>query len=223
MDAADYLLDLESRFRKFADAERAAQMTAYMRGQYEYYGIMAKPRTDMIRAHVRENGLPANPLEVIELCWDRPQREWQYVGMELADRAHKKKLLDDPLSLFEFMIVNKSWWDTVDYIAANLVGRELKSSGSRSKVLNRWLKSEDFWLQRTTLIFQLKYKDTVDTDWLSHAITTLKGDGEFFIQKAIGWALRQHARVNPGWVRKEVEIQGLTGLAKREALKHIGS
>ncbi|MCE2495017.1 MAG: DNA alkylation repair protein [Flavobacteriales bacterium] len=85
MNAPEYLHDLEQAFRKAEDPERAEQMTAYTRGQYEYYGIMAKPRTDMIRAHVRDHGLPADPVEVVELCWERPQREWQYVGMELSE------------------------------------------------------------------------------------------------------------------------------------------
>lgn len=223
MDAAEYLNALEEAFRKAQDPERAEQMTAYMRGQYEYYGILAKPRTDMIRAHIRDQGLPVDPVEVIELCWERPQREWQYTGMELAERAHKKGLLKEPMTLFRFMIANKSWWDTVDYIASNSVGREMERTEHWRPFMEGWLNSGNLWLQRTTLLFQLKYKDRVDTDWLSYAIGSLKGDSEFFIQKAIGWALRQYARVQPDWVRNEVEKQCLTGLAKREALKHLNS
>lgn len=223
MDAAEYLNALEEAFRKAQDPERAEQMTAYMRGQYEYYGILAKPRTDMIRAHIRDQGLPVDPVEVIELCWERPQREWQYTGMELAERAHKKGLLKEAMTLFRFMIANKSWWDTVDYIASNSVGREMERTENGRPFMEGWLNSGNLWLQRTTLLFQLKYKDRVDTDWLSYAIVSLKDDSEFFIQKAIGWALRQYARVQPDWVRNEVEKQGLTGLAKREALKHLSS
>jgi len=119
------------------------------------------------------------------------------------------------------MIVNKSWWDTVDFIASNSVGREMGRIGNWSPIMEEWLTSGNIWLQRTTLIFQLKYRNRVDKDWLHYAISNLRVDNEFFIQKAIGWALRQHARVDPDWVLAEVEQQGLVGLARREVLKHL--
>ncbi|MCE2495016.1 MAG: DNA alkylation repair protein [Flavobacteriales bacterium] len=125
------------------------------------------------------------------------------------------------MDLFRFMIVNKSWWDTVDFIASNSVGREMERIGNWRPIMEEWLTSGNIWLQRTTLIFQLKYRNRVDKDWLHYAISNLRVDNEFFIQKAIGWALRQHARVDPDWVLAEVEQQGLVGLARREVLKHL--
>ncbi len=222
MTPSEYLAPLERAFQRLADPERASKMLDYMRGQFAYYGIMAKPRAEAFKNHIRLYGLPERPEETILLCYEYPEREWQYIGMELADRCQRKKLLSDPLPLYKDLIVSKSWWDTVDFVASTLVGRHFVGERDLSReTMNDWIDSGNMWLQRTTLIFQLKYKDKVDTEWLSFAIDKLKGDREFFIQKAIGWSLRQHSRVGPNWVIEEVERQGLIGLAKREALKNI--
>lgn len=222
MSPTEYLEPLERVFRKLSDPERAEKMSAYMRDQYAYYGIMAKPRAEALKSHVQKFGLPAQPEETILLCYEYAEREWQYIGIELADRCHRKKLILDPIPLFKILIQSKSWWDTVDFIASTSVGREFKGKPKEARsVMEQWLNSGDLWLQRTTLIFQLKYKSQVDTDWLSYAIETSKVDPEFFIQKAIGWSLRQHSRIDPNWVVKEVKKQELAGLAKREALKYL--
>lgn len=222
MSPAEYLEPLERAFRRLGDPQRADKMSAYMRHQYPFYGIMAKPRTAALKNHLQAYGLPKKPEETILLCYEYAEREWQYVGMELADRCHRKNVLCDPLPLFKLLIQSKSWWDTVDFIASTLVGREFKDRPKEARaVMELWLHSNNLWLQRTTLIFQLKYKDQIDTDWLSFAIATLKFYPEFFIQKAIGWSLRQHSRFEPAWVVNEVKKQSLQGLAKREALKNL--
>ncbi len=223
MSPSDYLAPLEEALRKMSNPERGAQMQAYMRDLYPYYGIQAKPRADLLKEYLKTAGLPKNVEAVVEECWERNEREWQYIGLELADRAHRKKILEVPMELFRFMIISKSWWDTVDLVASNAVGREMKKAEDFRPIMEDWLYSGNLWLQRSTLIFQLKYKSDTDIEWLHQAISELKGNKDFFIQKAIGWALRQYAWIDADWVRREVTQQNLDGIARREALKHIGA
>lgn len=223
MSPSDYLAPLEEAFRKMGNPERGAQMQAYMRDLYPYYGIQAKPRADLLKKYLRDAGFPENVESVVQECWEREEREWQYAGLEIADRAHRKGLLEQPMELFRFMIISKSGWDTVDSVASNGVGRAMKEAADFRPVMEDWLYSGNLWLQRSCLIFQLKYKSDTDISWLHQSISELKGNKEFFIQKAIGWALRQHARIDAEWVRREVDQQKLQGIARREALKHIGA
>ena len=120
------------------------------------------------------------------------------------------------------MITHKSWWDTVDYIAANLLGTYFKLYPEQRQIyVKNWLASGNFWLQRSAILFQLKYKDQVDTEMLSHVITSLLGSKEFFINKAIGWMLREYGKTNPAWVVDFVNGHQLEKLSQKEALRLI--
>jgi 3-methyladenine DNA glycosylase AlkD len=126
------------------------------------------------------------------------------------------------IQTFEKMLVNKSWWDSVDFINSELLGRYFKKYPEKIRpVTEGWMASNHIWLQRSCLIFQLNYKKQTDTGLLSEYILRLNDSNEFFIQKAIGWALRQYARTDAAWVKDFVEKTPLKPLSKREALKHI--
>lgn len=117
------------------------------------------------------------------------------------------------------MVTHKSWWDTVDYISIKLMGAYFKKfPEQRELYVKKWLASENIWLQRSALLFQLKYKENLDTTILSNAINYLVGSKEFFINKAIGWVLREYSRTNPKWVVDFVEKTNLNSLSRREAL-----
>jgi len=119
------------------------------------------------------------------------------------------------------MLTTKQWWDTIDLVASHLVGALwMKYPKDRSRVWADWLSTEDIWLNRTCLLFQLKYKSDLDVTLLRESIRSLKHKDEFFIQKAIGWALRQHSKVDPIEVMSIVDEYQITGLAKKEALKY---
>ena len=151
------------------------------------------------------------------------KREYQYFAQELFYQ-YRKQFKEEDLDLIEWMIRNDSWWDTVDYIAANLVGHYLLTFPElRHEVTQRWIDSEHLWLRRSAILFQLKYKSKLDEHLLSSIIHRLIPTKEFFINKAIGWILRSHARTNPSWVLKFVNHTALSALSKREALKHLGS
>lgn len=120
------------------------------------------------------------------------------------------------------MVVQKTWWNTVDYIAANLIGGYFqKYPEKRDIYIDKWLNSNNIWLQRCTLLFQLKYKEDLDTLLLSRCILELKDTKEFFLNKAIGWSLRQHLKVDPEWVRQFIEKTQLSNLSVREGSKYI--
>ena len=157
--------------------------------------------------------------ELTKTLWMKPQRETQYLSQELAMKYIKKFNKEDVV-LIEFMVSHKSWWDTVDFIATKLLGEYFKMYPvQREIVIKKWLKSNNIWLQRSCLLFQLKYKEEVDTVFLSYVICSLLGSNEFFINKAIGWVLREYSKTNPGWVVDFVKTTELSALSKREALR----
>ncbi len=217
------LEDLSMRFKKHEDTERAFQMKKYLKDHYPFFGIQVNPRRAICSQFLKDYGLPEKRalFELIKLLWEKDEREFQHFGAELASKF-KNNIEEDDLEIFQWMIVHKSWWDTVDYIASHLIGSYFKQypSGKNSWV-NKCLKSGNMWLQRTSLIFQLKYKENTDVDLLTRQILALKDSKEFFLRKAIGWALREYSKTNPDWVREFVGKTAMSGLSTREALKRI--
>jgi 3-methyladenine DNA glycosylase AlkD len=141
----------------------------------------------------------------------------------LALKYLKSQTKND-LKLYEYIITHKSWWDTVDFIASNLIGSYFKHfPHEKQTFIDKWLASENIWLQRTALLFQLKYKNQIDESLLKYIITNLLGSDEFFINKAIGWILREYSKTNPTWVTGFVTETDLHPLNKREALKWLSS
>jgi 3-methyladenine DNA glycosylase AlkD len=220
-----YTLSLKTRFEKNADLSKAAPMKKYMRDQFEYLGIKSPQGALLLREHIKEHGLP--PLDKLDVIvrelWSLPQREFQYVALGLVTKL-ETKVDKDFIRTIEYAITTKSWWDTVDILAGHAVGSHFKRFPKvKEKYLKKWCKSNDFWLRRTTLLFQLGYKKETDFDLLCELIHENLGSDEFFINKAIGWSLRQYAHTNPTSVRKFVKTtKELHPLSRREALKNIG-
>ena len=197
------------------------EQKAYMRDQFEYFGLRAADRREIQKPFFVKPYLPTKMEfeELTKMLWMKPQRDYQYFSQELAMKYIKKYNKED-LVLIEFMISHKSWWDTVDFIATKLLGEYFKMYPvQRDIVIKKWLKSNNIWLQRSSLLFQLKYKEEVDTVFLSYVICSLLGSNEFFINKVIGWVLREYSKTNPGWVVDFVKTTELNALTKREALR----
>ncbi|RLD20943.1 MAG: DNA alkylation repair protein [Bacteroidetes bacterium] len=225
MKTPKYLQPLQLAFRQHANADIAAPMEKYMKDRYEYFGIKSPLRKEIYREHKLKYGLipPAETEEIIKWCWQQPQREYQYFAMEFLGRAAKKADLDS-INLYVYMITNKAWWDTVDFIATNLVGAYLKIfSDMTIDLTGEWMASKDIWLQRTCLLFQLKYKSATDTDLMHGFICQLSGSKEFFIRKAIGWVLREYSKTDAEFVVDYVNKYPISGLSQREALKWLQS
>ncbi len=218
----EYINTLKVEFASNGNPEVAAQQKAYMRNQFEFYGLKSAERRDIQKPFLVKDFLPpkANLDALVKKLWKEPQREYHHFAQELAFK-YIKQLEKKDIQLFEFMITHQSWWDTVDYIANKLVGAYMKEfPEERDKHVARWLASGNIWLQRTALIFQLKYKEDLDPKLMASTINTLLGSKEFFINKAIGWILREYSRTNPEWVQDFVaKTPLLHGLSRREALR----
>lgn len=220
-----YLKPYRQAFKLLSDPERAEGAAAYMRNQFKFYGI-PKPDLQHTARELMRQRLPgiAELPDVVRSAWEQPQREFQYLAVWLV-KAHRKDWDDSLVPLLEFMITHRSWWDSVDAMASDITGPFFGERRDLArKVGRRWNRSTNFWLQRSSLLFMKAWKKDMDKEMLTDHILHLAGSKEFFIQKAIGWVLRDHARVDPDWVRSFVREHEhrLAALSKREATKHIG-
>lgn len=218
-----YFKELDQRIASAGDKEIAQQKEAYMKNHFAFHGVMANDLRGILKDYWSEKGIPsANDMEreMIE-AWTMKHREVQLCAMEVLNRGHKDWHAHS-WQLFEHMITNLSWWDTVDYIAATLVYKwSLKFPDEYEKVTDSWCNSDNMWLNRVAIIFQLKLKDKTRTDLLERYIVPHLGSSEFFHQKAIGWALRQYGKFNPNWVVDFSNRHELKPLSRREALRLI--
>ena len=218
-----YIIPLKTLFEQNADPMQAAPMKKYMRDQFEYLGIKTPQNKALIKQFLREYGLPSiNDLDIIlRDLWALPQREFQYVAVELLGKF-EKQLPAGFIDTIEYLITTKSWWDTVDAIAGHTVGTHFQRYPAiKKKYLARWRKSDNFWLRRTTILFQLGYKKETDFALLCDIIRDNLDSKEFFINKAIGWSLRQYAYTDSKAVKKFVKSTALHPLSQREAMKHL--
>ena len=215
---ADKLIDLLKEHQNSANREA---MEAYMRNQFTFFGIKTPERTVLLRGFLKEHGKP--PIEelseIVRSLWAQPQRECQYMALSLLDKQ-AKHLTEDHLPLLEEMVIEKSWWDTIDHIASNLVGK-IYQTAEDDTYLEKWIQSDNIWLNRISILYQLKYKDKTNEQRLFRYILFHKESKEFFIQKAIGWALREYSKTRPQEVKQFIEGNKLAPLSKREGLKHI--
>ena len=214
-------MTLEVEFNRNSNLNIAIQQKAYMRNQFEFFGLKAPVRRTISKPFLDKNHLPPKEHlhKIIKELWQKPEREFQLFGQELVFK-YVKEFEKSDMALFEFMIAQKSWWDSVDFIAANILGAYLKKFPEDiSKYVNKWLESGNIWLQRSAILFQLKYKLDLDTEILHYCIQHLTGSKEFFINKAIGWILREYSKTNPKWVQNYVAKHQLHPLSQREALR----
>ena len=159
--------------------------------------------------------------KLITYLWNLKHRDYQYFAQELIYSNHKKFKVDD-INLFEYMIIHKSWWDTIDFLAPKILGKYFNLFPEEiEKNIQRWILSNNIWLQRSSLLFQLKYKEDLNTQLLKKTINSLSNSNEFFVNKAIGWMLREYSKTNKTWVLDFINRTKLSRLSSREALKYI--
>jgi len=214
---------LKEAFAQYANPIKAEQMSAYMKHHFVFYGIPAPMRKSIqadVFARVKIASL-SELLTVVKHLWDSPQRELHYAAIELLVK-YKKLWTADTIKDFEQLILTNSWWDSVDTLSSHVIGPLFKKYPElRYQYINAWKHSDNMWLRRVCIIHQLGYKHDTDTDMLTEMIYLNHQSGEFFLQKAIGWALRQYAKYNPEWVLRFVDIHPLKNLSKKEAVKNI--
>ncbi|MDX2283502.1 MAG: DNA alkylation repair protein [Bacteroidia bacterium] len=223
MPPADLLRGLTAALESAGDADQAAAMSAYMRDQFPFYGIPAPVRKALLKPWAAE-ARKLSPPELRGLAldlWEIPQRESRYCAVELLIAA-RRQAPPDFLELYETLIRTDSWWDTVDLIAANLVGPLMRQHPALLEdAYARWIQSGNLWINRTALLFQLHDKQRCDWPLLQATVRHFAGHPDFFIRKAIGWALREYSKVDAEAVRRFAEAEALAPLSRAEALKWL--
>jgi 3-methyladenine DNA glycosylase AlkD len=195
-----------------------------MRDQFPYLGIPSPQRRAVSRQVL--TGVPA-PTEadldaVARACWALPEREYQYFACDWLAR-HARRLGTGFLATAEYLVTTKSWWDTVDTLADNVVGVIVLAHPTAVSTMDSWLDSGNLWLARSAVLHQLRYRERTDVGRLFRYCLARAGHRDFFMRKAIGWALRQYARTDPQAVRDFVQAHRdqLSPLSAREALKNL--
>jgi len=210
-------------FSENADESQSEPMSAYMRNLFPFLGIKSKDRKELQREIAEKTGYTKKPFSeaFVRRLWELQEREYQYFAIDYL--ISKSRTLErDHINLVQELITSKSWWDTVDALASNVVGRLCsKYPDIQRKEILQFSESDNIWLIRTSILFQLKYKDKTDTNLLATVIEENAGTGEFFIDKAIGWALRQYARTDEEWVLEFLNTHTLAPLSVKEAGKHL--
>ena len=221
----DITEELKHVFSGARNESRAIQSSAYLKDHFPFFGMTSGQRRDLQKPLLKSLTLLEDRSErwtLIRNLWEQPEREFQYFAIDWLN-SWPKRWYDpkDGLEL-EWIISHKSWWDSVDAVASNYLGKwEMLFPDQARKTFEKWRYAESFWLQRSCLIYQLKHKDDVDSAFLESLIEQMKSNKEFFIQKAIGWSLRQLSKYNPERVGQIIERQNLSGLARREASKYL--
>jgi len=218
-----YLKEIITIFNKHRDQKKADGAKAYLLNQFEFFGLQTPLRRNLSKAFYKSYPIK-NHTELSTLvkeCFAQPQRELHYFAIELLGFHHP--LWDKKtLPLIEWMITHKSWWDSVDSINSNVISKFfLKYPEHIVVYTQKWNRSNNKWLKRMSLLFQLTYKKNTNTVLLAAYIEQSIHEEDFFIRKAIGWALRAYAYTDPKWVIHFVKAHpDLSPLSKREALKH---
>ncbi|MFF4249247.1 DNA alkylation repair protein [Streptomyces sp. NPDC001822] len=208
-----------------ADPERAAQAAAYMKNVAPFLGIPAPRRRELSRTVLAGTDRPdETDLTAIALrCWELPEREYQYFAADLL-RRHSARCSAGFLPVLRHLVSTVPWWDTVDVLAAHVAGPLVMAEPELRTAMDDWIEDDSVWIGRTALLHQLRYRERTDTGRLFGYCLLRAGHPDFFIRKAIGWALREYAKTAPDAVRDFVDgaRDRLSPLSVREALKNIG-
>ena len=216
------LLDLITDLEENRNELLAESMSKYMQDKFRFLGVRGATRTEIYKKYfpdARKNKVI--DWDFVERCWNKEEREFQYVVVYYL-KAMQKFLKRDDISRLKYLIVTKSWWDTVDLLA-KVVGSLVLRIEGYDQIMLEWSKDSNIWLKRVAILYQLSLKEKVDKQVLERILVNNLGDSEFFINKAIGWALRDYSKFNPEWVREFIEKNknGIANLSIREASKYL--
>lgn len=218
----DFILELRKIFEEHSDAERARTHSDYLKNKFVAFGIKTPVRREITKPFMSREFLPEKKIafEIVKQCWAQPERDFHQFGMDFFLK-YTKKFDKEDLDFLVYLITTKSWWDTVDMLATKGAGDYFKKFPEEShKMVEQWCAQENMWLRRVAILFQLKYKKDTDLELLTYAIEKNLGSKEFFINKAIGWVLRDYTRTDEDWVIEFVEAHpSLNPLSVREALR----
>ena len=214
--------ELEAHFRKESNRELAVPMENYMKNIFSFLGIKTEKRRAIFKSIYEQNKaeIKSNFRTIAWELFQMKEREFHQVAIDLLVKEYKKNFVIEDIKLIEKLIITNSWWDSVDTIAKYLLGGYLQQFPLETlKVIERFSNSKNMWLNRSAILFQLSYKEKTNFEILISECEKHKHSNEFFIQKAIGWALRDYSRFNPTGVKGYVNSTNLKPLSSREALR----
>lgn len=220
----NFTTELQNVFRDNASADNAAPMQAYMKNLFAYLGIRNENRKALLKPILQKysDEIKHDFRQIVLELWQLPEREFHYCAMEILQKEIKRDLKIEDISLIETLLVTHSWWDSVDAIAKHVLGKYLEVFPDEIPlVIKRFSNSGNMWLNRSAILFQLGYKNKTNAGILFRECAKHGHSKEFFIRKAIGWALREYAKTNAEAVRKFVFETPLSPLSEREALKNL--
>lgn len=214
--------ELIKEFYNKGNGNEAIAMAAYMKNQFPFLGLKKPMRSQLQKNFLKD--CKRNKYinwDFIKKCYSLPEREFQYLAVDYLITM-KKYIRPDDIDIIEGLITEKSWWDTVDMLAGTIIG-DLCSKNAYliSGYILKWAESDNLWLRRSALLFQLKYKDKTDKNLLEYIILKNLNSSEFFINKAIGWILREYSKTDKVWVKEFIQNNKLSPLSRREGSKYL--
>lgn len=219
-----FIESLETAFQEKNQLENAVAMAKYMRNHFSFFGIKTEVRRQIFKTIWKENQqeVAEKPRAIALELFNKKERELHYCAIEILIKELKGNYTKDDIQLIEKLIIINSWWDSVDTISKYILGEYLLEHPLETeKVIEGFSNSNNMWINRSAILFQLGYKQKTNFDLLKSECEKHKTSNEFFIQKAIGWALREYAKTNPEAVKNFVVNNNLKPLSKKEALKNI--
>jgi 3-methyladenine DNA glycosylase AlkD len=206
---------------KIADSDQAERMSAYMQNRFSFLGVPKPLLKQFIKPFFQKSRKIQFDWDFVSLCWAKPYREAQYIAVDYI-LLHQKEFIDTDIDRIQELITHKSWWETVDSLDA-VAGTLVLNNPKLKEKMKQWSQSDNMWLRRASIDFQLKFKNQTDAALLEEIINNNIGSTEFFINKAIGWSLRDYSKVNPGWVKAFLDKykDKLSTLSMKEASKYL--
>lgn len=220
----NFISELTIELTKLRNVENANAMEAYMKFHFPFLGIKTKERR-LILQHLWKKHQPEIKANFRIIAWElmtKKEREFQYCGVDILIKEIKNKYILEDAQLIEKFIITNSWWDSVDFLAKYVLGNYLRQFPEETlTVIERFSNANNLWLNRSAILFQLDYKAKTNFEILVSECEKHKESKEFFIQKAIGWALRDYSKFNPLAVKNYVKTIHLMPLSKKEALRKL--
>ena len=212
---------LLKELQNLANADDARAMKAYMRGRFEFLGVKTPARRKAAKAFFKKHGGADIDWRFVRQAWEHPFREMQYAALDYLE-TRKNLLRPGDLPQLKKLAQSKSWWDTIDFLD-RLAGGIIAGFPETRPVILQWSRDEDIWLRRLAIDHQLLRKDQTDQHLLEQILVNNLNQTEFFINKAIGWALRDYSKTNPEWVKNFIRQHHgkMAPLSIREASKYL--
>ena len=218
----DKYLEIKKLFESKEDKENAITMSKYMRNMFDFYGLSTPKRKEIYNDFIKsEKKSKKIDWTFLDKCYEDPHREFQYLVSDYL-LAMKQYVTFEDISKIQNYITQKSWWDTIDFLCKVIGDVELRDPRVK-KLMLKWSNDENIWIKRSAIEHQLNLKDKTDCELLEKIIVNCFGTDEFFINKAIGWALREYSKTNPKWVRDFIDKYNdkMNNLSIKEASKYV--